>query len=120
LALAFIAKATANATTKGAIMKRLSRGEFFARQKAEAWERARAHQERDARETALTLIEDRGAVNAKAWADHCMVRSNDGFWRKVSDEIARWIAVEKEINKAAARSPSMSRRERALIHKALS
>jgi hypothetical protein len=77
-------------------------------------------QAREIKETAETLIEDRGPSNALAWADHCMVRSNDGFWRKVSDEIARWIAVEKEINRAAARSPSMSRRERALIHKALS
>ena len=67
--------------------RRLSRGEFFARQKAEAWERARANQERNARETAETLIEDRGAVNALAWAEHCATRDTSGFWRKVCNAI---------------------------------
>jgi hypothetical protein len=63
--------------------RRLSRGEFFARQKQEAWDRARAHRERDARETADTLIKDRGLANARAWAIHCANRSTDGFWSRV-------------------------------------
>ena len=44
----------------------------------------------EARETAETLIEDRGAANARAWAEHCMVRDPvGGFWRAVLDELTR-------------------------------
>jgi hypothetical protein len=39
---------------------------------------------REAGETALTLIEDRGRANAHAWASHCAVRDpHGGFWRQV-------------------------------------
>jgi hypothetical protein len=72
--------------------RKLSRGEFFARQKADAWAHAQnpaAREMREISETALTLIEERGHANALAWADHCMIRSTDGFWRKVRDEIQR-------------------------------
>ena len=51
---------------------------------------AESRRDREIRETAETLIEDRGAQNAIAWADHCMVRdSSGGFWRAVRDCIAR-------------------------------
>jgi hypothetical protein len=71
----------------GAEMRRLSKGEFIARQKQEAWDRARERETRDVRETAETLIEDRGAVNALAWAEHCATRDASGFWRKVCNAI---------------------------------
>jgi hypothetical protein len=38
-------------------------------------------------ETALTLVEDRGRLNAWAWANHCAARDTSGFWRKVRDKI---------------------------------
>jgi hypothetical protein len=90
-------RAAANAkcqTPKGATMKRMSRGEFFARQKADAWERARAHDARNARETAETLIEDRGPSNAREWAVHCATRDTSGFWPKVLLEIDRQSAAK--------------------------
>lgn len=44
--------------------------------------------EREAFETADTLLEDRGPVNARAWVKHCMVRDpSGGFWRRVLDAI---------------------------------
>jgi hypothetical protein len=74
--------------------RKLSRGEFSARQKADAWAHAQnpelANREREARqvrETAQTLIEDRGAINALAWAAHCATRDASGFWRKVCNAI---------------------------------
>jgi hypothetical protein len=57
--------------------------------RAELWRAQQARQARDAREAAETLLEDRGPVNARAWAEHCMVRSSDGFWRLVLEEFAR-------------------------------
>jgi hypothetical protein len=42
---------------------------------------------REVKETADTLIEDRGAVNALAWAEHCATRDTTGFWRKVCNAI---------------------------------
>ena len=46
--------------------------------------------EREIRETAETLIDDRGFVNARAWAEHCATRdSAGGFWRAVWAEIVR-------------------------------
>lgn len=47
-------------------------------------------QQREARETALTLIEERGETNALAWANHCAARSNDGFWHWVARFIEHW------------------------------
>jgi len=38
---------------------------------------------REAQETAETLIEDRGLANARAWAIHCANRTTDGFWSRV-------------------------------------
>jgi hypothetical protein len=38
---------------------------------------------RESEETALTLIEDRGLENARAWAQHCAMRDRSGFWRAV-------------------------------------
>jgi hypothetical protein len=46
-------------------------------------------QQREIRETAETLIEDRGVTNALAWATHCATRDNAGFWRMVRNEIMR-------------------------------
>lgn len=43
---------------------------------------------RDVRETAETLVEDRGRDNALVWAEHCMTRDpSGGFWRAVRDAI---------------------------------
>jgi hypothetical protein len=43
---------------------------------------------REVRETAETLVEDRGRANALAWAEHCAVRDPvGGFWRRVADAI---------------------------------
>ena len=47
--------------------------------------------QREATEHAEVLIEDRGPVNAIAWANHCMIRDTGGFWRRVHDEIVRQI-----------------------------
>jgi len=76
--------------------RKLSRGEFFARQKADAWAHAqnpelanRERAARDIRETAETLIEERGPVNARDWAQHCAIRDLSGFWSKVMIEINR-------------------------------
>ena len=45
---------------------------------------------RDVREAAETLLEDRGPANARAWAEHCMVRDpTGGFWRAVLEELTR-------------------------------
>jgi hypothetical protein len=74
-------------------MKKLSRGEFIARQKQEAWDRARAAQ---ARETAEALIEDRGLANALAWAKHCATRTTDGFWSRVVAAIENIDAAQEE------------------------
>lgn len=50
---------------------------------------AAARREREIRETAETLVENRGPVGARAWAEHCMVRDpSGGFWRAVRDVIA--------------------------------
>lgn len=50
---------------------------------------ANARREREIRETAETLVEDRGRGGALAWAEHCMVRDpSGGFWRAVRDAIA--------------------------------
>jgi|HubBroStandDraft_6_1064221.scaffolds.fasta_scaffold04442_2 hypothetical protein len=56
-----------------------------------AFDKARAARlARDVRETAETLLEERGAVNARAWARHCMVRDPaGGFWRLVLEELTR-------------------------------
>jgi hypothetical protein len=43
--------------------------------------------EQEILETAETLIEDRGHANALVWVEHCLIRSNDGFWRAVRDAI---------------------------------
>ena len=43
---------------------------------------------RNIRETAETLVDDRGRAGALAWAEHCMVRDpSGGFWRAVADAI---------------------------------
>ena len=56
----------------------------------EALRVAAERQAREVRETAETLSEDRGRVNAIAWAEHCMVRDPvGGFWRAVLDELTR-------------------------------
>jgi hypothetical protein len=40
------------------------------------------------RETAKTLVEDRGWSNALEWSEHCMTRDPvGGFWRAVHDAI---------------------------------
>lgn len=39
--------------------------------------------ELEARETAETLVEDRGRANALAWAEHCATRDMSGFWWRV-------------------------------------
>jgi hypothetical protein len=51
----------------------------------QAFDEARAARlARDVRETAETLVEDRGRANALAWAEHCAVRDpHGGFWRQV-------------------------------------
>jgi hypothetical protein len=49
----------------------------------------------EARETADTLIEERGVDNALAWADHCLTRTHDGFWRMVRNEIMRRAVMAK-------------------------
>jgi hypothetical protein len=38
---------------------------------------------------ALALIEDRGLVNALAWASHCATRDTSGFWAAVVRAIDR-------------------------------
>ena len=43
--------------------------------------------QREAKEHAEVLVEDRGLVNALAWANHCANRSTDGFWMRVVREI---------------------------------
>jgi hypothetical protein len=50
-----------------------------------AFEEARRleRQAREAAETAETLIEDRGWMNARAWAEHCATRTTDPLWRLV-------------------------------------
>ena len=58
-------------------------------------------QAREIRETAETLIEDRGGFNALAWANHCAIRDTSGFWRAVHDEIDRQCA-EAILAKATA------------------
>jgi hypothetical protein len=64
--------------------------QFIARQKQEAWDRARAL---DVRETAEAMIDDRGAKNAFTFAEHCMTRDpSHGFWRAVRDLIALQLA----------------------------
>lgn len=57
-----------------------------------AFDKARqARFERDVRETALTLIEERGETNALAWAEHCATRDpTGGFWRAVRLAIENW------------------------------
>jgi|HubBroStandDraft_6_1064221.scaffolds.fasta_scaffold161861_2 hypothetical protein len=51
--------------------------------------RAADRQAREVRETAETLVEDRGRANALAWAEHCAVSDSSvgGFWRAVADAI---------------------------------
>jgi hypothetical protein len=44
-------------------------------------ERRKIH---EATETAETLVEDRGATNALAWAEHCAIRDQSGFWPMVA------------------------------------
>ena len=47
---------------------------------------------REAGETALTLVEERGLVNARTWAVHCQVRDTGSFWWRVVgtiDQIAK-------------------------------
>lgn len=56
----------------------------------EALRVAAERQAREVRETAETLVEDRGRANALAWAEHCAVRYPvGGFWRAV------WIAIDE-------------------------
>ena len=56
----------------------------------EAMRAADARKAREVRETAETLVEDRGRANALAWAEHCAVRDPvGGFWRAV------WIAIDE-------------------------
>ena len=56
----------------------------------EALRLAAERQAREVRETAETLVEDRGRANALAWAEHCAVRDPvGGFWRAV------WIAIDE-------------------------
>jgi hypothetical protein len=43
--------------------------------------------QREAKEHAEVLVEDRGLFNALAWAIHCANRSTDGFWSRVVREI---------------------------------
>jgi hypothetical protein len=51
----------------------------------EALRKAAERQAREVRETAETLVEDRGRSGAIAWAEHCMVRDpTGGFWRAVA------------------------------------
>lgn len=59
-----------------------------------AFEKARHERlARDVRETVETLLETRTLASARAWAEHCMVRSSDGFWRLVRDALQ---AIERE------------------------
>jgi hypothetical protein len=74
-------------------MRKLSRGEFFARQKQEAWDHAKR---REAHETAEALIEDRGLANARAWAIHCANRTTDGLWSRVVAAIENIDAAQEE------------------------
>lgn len=60
---------------------------------------------REIRETAETLIEDRGGANALAWAEHCMTRDPaGGFWRAVWVEIGRQCAETIFAKARAARA----------------
>ena len=59
---------------------------------------------REIRETAETLIDDRGRDNALAWAEHCMVRDPvGGFWRAVRDAIAgaQWPPIDPTTGRPA-------------------
>jgi len=48
---------------------------------------------REAQDHAEFLIQDRGLVNARAWAIHCANRSTDGFWSRVVREIDRLVSA---------------------------
>jgi hypothetical protein len=55
-----------------------------------------ARQEREAREHAEALIEDRGLANAHAWAIHCANRTTDGFWSRVVTAIENIDSAQEE------------------------
>jgi|HubBroStandDraft_2_1064218.scaffolds.fasta_scaffold11766_7 hypothetical protein len=48
------------------------------------------------KETALTLIEERGFANARAWAIHCANRTTDGFWSRVVAAIKTLESSQEE------------------------
>lgn len=56
---------------------------------------------REAGETALTLIEDRGRANAHAWAKHCATRDTTGFWRQVTLAVEEMPANEPPVDRGA-------------------
>jgi hypothetical protein len=54
----------------------------------EAMRAAAERKAREVRETAETLVDDRGRSNALAWAEHCATRDPaGGFWRAVANAI---------------------------------
>jgi hypothetical protein len=54
----------------------------------EAMRAADARKAREVRETAETLVDDRGWANAREGAEHCMTHDPaGGFWRAVFDKI---------------------------------
>ena len=55
-----------------------------------------ARRRREIDETAQTLIEERGYKNALAWANHCAMRSTDGFWRNIAFAIQTAGQAENE------------------------
>jgi hypothetical protein len=87
-------RAAANAKCQMPNAKRCKMSQIGSRiSNAELRERLE-RQAREIKETALTLIEDRGPSNAREWAVHCATRDTSGFWPKVLLEIDRQSAAK--------------------------
>ena len=52
--------------------------------------------QREAQEHAEVLIEDRGPVNALAWAIHCANRSTDGFWSARASSTCEMVRQQRQ------------------------
>lgn len=78
----------------------------------EALRAAAERQAREVRDTAATLIEERGHANARAWCEHCMARDPvGGFWRAVQFEVDRQAAAEIFAKARAARAAREATRD---------
>jgi hypothetical protein len=52
--------------------------------------------QREAEEHAETLVEDRGASGALAWAIKCANRTTDGFWMRVVQAIRAILEQDRD------------------------